>query len=90
MGQIRPATEHLSRQKRGLTREEAADFCGIAPSTFDAWVRAGKMPGPVAGTKRWDLKALERAWDKLSGLTGPVDGEDDEFAEWVRKNGLNG
>lgn len=84
------SASHVHRQKRGITREEAADFCGIAPSTFDAWVRAGKMPGPVPGTKRWDLKAIEKAWDKLSGLTDQASSEDDEFAQWVRQNGLNG
>ncbi len=87
MGRAQLRNTSQTLPPRGLTREQAADFCGLAPSTFDAWVRAKKMPGPVAGTKRWDLKALEKAWDQLSGLTDTVNKADDDFAQWVRENG---
>jgi excisionase family DNA binding protein len=63
----RPYTpEQVAR--RGLTREEAAAYLGLSPQGFDSWVRAGRIPGPLPGTKRWDRKAIDAALDKLSGL----------------------
>ena len=26
------------------------------------------MPGPLPGTRRWDLAAIDQAFDKLSGI----------------------
>lgn len=54
--------------KRGLTVEEAAEYCGITISGFRAWVNDGLVPGPWPGTKRYDQKALDNALDKLSQL----------------------
>lgn len=58
----------LAIQPRCLSREEAAAYCGLGPEGFAAWVRAGRMPGPIPGTHRWDRRAIDVALDKLSGL----------------------
>ena len=53
---------------RLLTKEQAAHYCGLSPSGLDAWVRAGIVPGPIAGTKRYDLRAIDMALDRHSGI----------------------
>lgn len=54
---------------RLLTRTEGAQHCRLTPSGFSRWVKDGRLPGPIPGTKRWDSVALDRALDKLSGLS---------------------
>ncbi|RXH02313.1 DNA-binding protein [Bradyrhizobium vignae] len=53
---------------RLLSRQQAAAYCNLSPSAFSAWVRSGKLPSPLAGTTRWDLKAIDLALDNMSGL----------------------
>lgn len=71
---------------RLLTRAQAAKYCELAPSSFDDWMRKGKVPRPLPGTRRWDSKALDRALDQLSGLTANATPEDD-FDRWLREEG---
>jgi predicted DNA-binding transcriptional regulator AlpA len=52
---------------RLFSREEAAAYCGLSPNSFDAEVKAGTFPPPMA-LKRverllWDRKALDLALD---------------------------
>lgn len=56
----------------GLSRETAARFVGVSPTTFDSMVKAGTMPSPrrVGDRKLWDRRELEAAFDDL-----PKDGE---------------
>jgi len=72
---------------RGMTRAEAAAYCGLSPTSFDGWIAAGRMPKPIPGTKRWDARAIDAAWDRLSGLTTEGQPADDDFAAWLRENG---
>ncbi len=57
---------------RGLSLEEAAAYVGLAPATFLAEVEARVFPPHVgldASRRRiWDRAALDKAFDKLSGL----------------------
>jgi predicted DNA-binding transcriptional regulator AlpA len=53
---------------RLLNRRQAAAYCNLSPTTFSNWVRAGKLPAPLPGTTRWDLKAIDSALDAMSGL----------------------
>lgn len=56
-------------QPRGMTREEAAAYCGCdSMAAFSDWVRRGIIPGPLPGTHRWDRKAVDVALDRASGL----------------------
>ena len=66
---------------RGLTREDAAAYCGLSPEGFDAWVKRGIVPGPIPGTQRWGRKAIDLALDRASGLESPHK-EDDAFERW--------
>lgn len=55
--------------KRGLTKQEAAEYCGCSTQgAFDQWRSKGIVPGPIPGTARWDRKALDAALDRASGL----------------------
>lgn len=61
-----------SSAARCLTREQAAEYCGLSVHGFADWVRRGIVPGPIPGTHKWDLKAIDAALDKASGLTEPA------------------
>lgn len=56
--------------RRGLNREEAADYLSISPNTYDRLVSDGLMPKPVQvyGRKVWDRFAIDRAFEALQGL----------------------
>ena len=55
--------------KRGLSRLEAAGYIGVSATTFDRMILAGEMPGPkrIGARKIWDIRALDLAFDALSG-----------------------
>ncbi|WP_105403443.1 AlpA family transcriptional regulator [Neorhizobium sp. T7_12] len=69
---------------RLIGRKEASAYLGIAESTFSMWVATHKMPQAVAGTRKWDKKAIDARLDELSGLT-PADAED-PYEKWMREN----
>jgi hypothetical protein len=60
--------EHAALISRGLTREQAAEFAGISPSTFDKYRREGKFPGPTLPGGRYDKRLLESKMDGFSGI----------------------
>lgn len=66
---------------RGLTREQAAEYVGVEPATFDKYRQRDLLPGPMRGTMRWDRRALDRAMDRLSGLDeqSPARVEEDPY-----------
>ena len=53
--------------RRGLSRDEAAMYCGISATLFDRLVADGRMPGPrrIDGRKVWDIRAIDVAFDNL-------------------------
>lgn len=56
---------------RGLSRDVAAQYIGVAATTFDKLVEDGRAPKPrrIDGRKVWDRLALDMAFDAL-----PIDG----------------
>jgi hypothetical protein len=76
-------------EPRLMTKAQAASYCGVTPSGFTAWIKAGIVPGPLPGTQRYDRKALDAALDRHSGLsvTMAPDAEDDPLEKWLRENG---
>ncbi len=72
-------------QPRGLTREQAATYCGLATDTFDKWVKDGHLPGPFPGSKRWDRKLIDRALDRLSGIADPTEPPSSALEGWRQK-----
>lgn len=57
---------------RLLTRAQAAYYVGLSPNSFDQLVRDGVYPKPAV-RGRYDRHALDRALDRLSGLTPEQD-----------------
>ena len=60
---------------RLLTRDAAAEYCGVCAATLDKWVREGFLPGPVGGKRRFDRKAIDRALDQHSNLNSTGQGD---------------
>lgn len=77
--------EHAGIRPRLLTRQQAADYCNLRPSSFSSWVRLGKLPHPLPGTTRWDLKAIDAALDRLSGLHTEPATSSSPLDEWREK-----
>ncbi len=75
----------VTNTRRCLTRTEAAAYCNITPRGLDDWVKRNIVPGPLAGTHRWDRKAIDRALDKRSGLSADEEQPEDAFDAWKRK-----
>ena len=65
---LKSSTRHAPR--RGLTREEAALYCGISPSYFDILRKAGKIGAPrVIGERRvYLIDSLDQFLDGLPVL----------------------
>lgn len=75
---------------RGLTRKEAAEYCGLPPTTFDRRVEEGLLPGPMfpGRCRVWDRVALDRAMNALSGIPEPSSNTaEDRALEAIRHGG---
>lgn len=73
--------------KRGLTKQEAADYCGCNTlSAFDRWIQKGLIPRAMPRTSRWDLKALDAALDRASGLVTESASELTPYQRWKAEN----
>ena len=65
--------------RRGLSRDEAAMYCGVSATLFDRMVKDGRMPGPrrIDGRKVWDIRSLDVAFDELPYDNAPATGWED-------------
>jgi hypothetical protein len=79
----------VTRSPRLVEKKEAAAYCSIDEGTFDNWVRSGKMPAAWNGTKRWDMRAIDEALDKGSGLRAESPAGDEQsgtdFDDWLHE-----
>lgn len=51
------------------TKDGICAYLGdISPATYDNWQARGIVPGPVAHTNRYDIRAHDLALDKASGM----------------------
>lgn len=67
--QVEGTKSELGISPRLLNRHQAAAYCCLSVQGFDRWVRLGRLPAPISGTARWDLKAIDVALDLASGLS---------------------
>lgn len=67
---------------RGLTKTDAAAYCGVSEDGFDLWVKKGIVPGAIPGTQRWDRKAIDWYLDRASGLPTEKTVSGDPLADW--------
>lgn len=65
--QPRRSSLPASLPPRGLSREMAAEYFGISPSSFDLGVKDRTIPGPrrFRGRVIWDRHELDRAFENL-------------------------
>ncbi|MCP1768669.1 hypothetical protein M2202_009882 [Bradyrhizobium japonicum] len=76
--------------RRGMTKDEAADYCGCATTAaFDVWIRKGIVPGAIPGTNRWDRKAIDMALDRASNIEDR-DSTVSLLAEWKASKAFSG
>ncbi len=62
-------------ERRGLSREEAAEYVGVSTSLFDTMVRDHRMPAAKRINARtvWDRRQLDAAFSALPNEGGPAD-----------------
>jgi hypothetical protein len=76
----------IGMEPRGISRAEAAAYCGVSPATFSRWIASGIMPGALPGTRVWDRIAVDHAFNKMSGFTVPVAANDNSVDAWFEAN----
>lgn len=74
----------MSDGSRLIGRKQAAEYCGIAESTFSMWVSTHKMPQTIPGTRKWDKRAIDAKLDEISGLDATQ--TEDRYTKWMREN----
>jgi hypothetical protein len=59
---------------RGLNVDQAAEYVGVSAPKFIDAVKAARYPEPIRHGKRqvWDLRALDLAMDRESGIANPM------------------
>ena len=55
----------INLPKRGLSKDEAAEYCGVSVNTL---VRHGPTPTKIGDRTIYDRRVLDRWLDKLAGL----------------------
>jgi hypothetical protein len=61
---------------RLVNEKDAADAVGLDLATFHEWVSSGRLPRPIADCGKYDLKAIDAAIDRISGLGSPANALD--------------
>lgn len=80
-----PANALQLQSPRLLTKQEAANYCGVTPDTFDDYRRRAIVPDPIQGTNRWDKKLIDLWLDKASGIASQTNSS---LEEWrARRDG---
>ncbi|MBY3306158.1 hypothetical protein HFO04_25810 [Rhizobium laguerreae] len=72
-------------EPRLIGRKQAADYLGIAESTFSLWVATYKMPPCIPGTRKWDKRAIDAKLDDVGGLARAE--KEDPYDKWMREHG---
>jgi len=75
---------HDNDNKRLMGRVEAAEYCDLSPSAFSQWITVGRLPKPIAGTHKWDKRAIDARLDELSGISVEAEKETD-LQKWRRE-----
>ncbi|TBH00371.1 helix-turn-helix transcriptional regulator [Rhizobium leguminosarum] len=76
----------MTIEPRLISRKEAAAYCGIGESTFSLWVANHKMPPAIAGTRKWDKRAIDARLDEISGIgISPKNSGETDLQKWRRE-----
>lgn len=71
---------------RLVGEKEAAEIIGIELATFRDWVSCGRLPKPMPECGKFDIKAIDAAIDRISGLGGPANALDMWRAKGARQS----
>lgn len=71
---------------RLLSRDLAAEYCGVAAPTFDEHIGKAVPPVEIGRRRLWDIKALDRWLDERSGLVDALPQIDDAIARLGEKS----
>jgi hypothetical protein len=61
----------INLPKRGLSKDEAAEYCGVSPNTLG---RHGPTPTKIGDRIIYDRRVLDRWLDELAGLMSGLSG----------------
>jgi hypothetical protein len=61
---------------RLATEKKAAEAYGLEPATFRHFVARGLFPKPLPECGLYDLKAIDLALDRMSGIGSPANALD--------------
>jgi hypothetical protein len=78
-----PTAANDNRPPRLVSKVEASRYCGVTPPTYAKWVLAGIVPPSLSVIGKYDMRALDAALDKLSGIKS-VEQPEDSFETWKR------
>lgn len=53
---------------RLISKQQAAEYCGLSITQFSQWVSDGKISPAIPGTHRFDRHKLDADLDRLSGI----------------------
>ena len=53
---------------RLVSEQQGAEQIGLDVATFRSWVECGRLPKPLPDCGKYDLKAIDAALDRISGL----------------------
>jgi hypothetical protein len=71
---------------RLVTEKAAADAIGLELATFRDWVASGRLPKAIPDCGKFDLKAIDAALDRISGLGGSSNALDAWRAKGAAQN----
>lgn len=69
------------------SKDGICEYLGsISHATYDAWAAKGIVPGPVAGTSRYDVRAHDHLLDKRAGILAANERKLSPLEQWEADN----
>lgn len=81
---------------RGLSIEDAAAYVGLTIKAYREAVRRKLYPGPMCdprtgrATNRYDLRAIDLAMDRMSGIEADGVSRQSAYEKWLAENDQGG
>lgn len=62
------------QQRRLVSQNKAIEYLGVSKNFFNKLLRLGVIPNYIPGTKKYDLRAIDHALDKIGGVVDSKEG----------------
>jgi predicted site-specific integrase-resolvase len=66
-------------EPRLVTPATLREYLGVSPSALARLRKAGTIPGPVRGSRKYDIEAVKRALDNPRAITLEPASDEDEL-----------